>query len=210
MVASCTPDGQRPTLGAASAPTAPAPVGESNDPGVKALTALLNGQSTSSFTANYHVISKLGSTESDVRVVHDADHLAVTVTTGTLPGVAVYGGVSAATCSGTPITCKAGVDERPLSDLQLTSTFWGASAARSLNVQASRTTDVIPTSNIIISGQSATCVAIQNGTGVPTQFCALTTGLLARWDDQTRKIELTKFVAGVDPANFTLPARVTP
>ena len=209
-LAACTPSGQRPTLSEAGASTTSTSIGASADPGVAALTAVLATAPKATFSATYHVLTKLGSTQSDVKVSHDPDRSVVNASTAAGQPVSIFSGSIEATCSGQPLTCASGVNERPLADAQLTSSFWSASAIRALNVQASRTTEKIASSKRTIAGQSATCVTVIVGVGVNAEFCALSSGVVALWDDQTRRIELTSYTTGVDPANFMPPATITP
>ena len=209
LLPACTPDSGRPTLAPVTTSSVPSGVADSVDPGVQALTAVLTSSTKATFSATYKVTTKLGATEHEVKLSHDPDQFAITVALGTPTGIGLFGGGNAATCTGFPAICKSGIDERKLNELQITSTFWGPAAARSLNIQASRTTEPIATSKPTIAGNAATCVTVVIGVGTNAEFCALASGALARWDDPTRHIELTTFVTGVDPANFAPPAPVT-
>jgi hypothetical protein len=204
LLAACTPAGQRPSFLPSSNSTAPTTLGSTGNIDIDAIANSLQNSSAAVFTAVYSVTARLGGTTATATVVHD--HERWRVTTG---AVTMTNRPLAATCQGTPVVCHAGIDERPLAPLLLTSTFWGESASQALKVSATRAAATITLEQKSIAGQNAKCLSIPAGNNQFDVFCVNPDGSLARWNDSSRDIVLTQYSAKVDPAQLALPAPIT-
>ena len=187
--------GQRPTLVAP-----PSTVG---DPVTAAVLDRLDRAQTSVFTATYDITPTLTGETTAATVVQSGDQRRVTI--GSVEFFRQ--GSGARTCFTGNVDCVDGIDEARISDLNITSEFWGRSSAARLGLNAARAVGNPEGSVETIAGQPATCATIPVGTtttaegGSPVQalvYCALDAGVLARYNGADVVIELTSFSESVD------------
>lgn len=150
------------------------------------------------FTAEYTVLTRLGDLESKATVVQSADgRRSITVNDIRY----IYDGVRTATCDLSVGTCEAQINEARTSDVAVTSGFFAQAMAARLRTDADRRiADPISTTSTQ-AGQPALCVDILV-TGGTKQFCALESGILARFDGSDLLIEMTSFAQTADEAAF--------
>jgi hypothetical protein len=171
----------------------------SGDPAIDQVLALLDAANTGPYTADYTVLIKFGNATRDAHVAVSGVRRSVTVgnvrflTNGAASQTCVLNG------SG---DCSSTIDPARISDTQLTPDFYGIDSATRLRRLAPARVGP-PVAHIdTIAGQAATCVdvAVSGGTAV---YCAVPNGPLARLDDASVAITLTKFAVGVDEALFS-------
>lgn len=168
-------------------------LGPTGDPAVDAVLDRLEAVEGQPFTADYEILTRLGGLESTATVVQTADgRRSVTVNDVRF----LDGAGTTATCalgSGTP--CENVINDARVSDVQLTHDFYAPSMARRLRVDAGRSIGDTTGYEITQAGQPALCVDVPV-TGGTKVYCALESGVLARYDGADLFIELTR----VDPA----------
>jgi len=184
--------GQRPTV---------TDRGKPDDRAVEAVLSLLAEAPAVTFTATYTIMPA---------AVDIGPVTAVVVHDGSAPGgqtrvtigdvVYIDDGGEQRTCAAGG-ECVAGYDEARVSNLSVTSAFWGSSAARRLGTDAGRDIAEAVGTEAAIAGQAATCVTLALD-GANAGYCALQTGPLARQAGNDVAIELTEFALTVDPAAF--------
>ncbi len=150
------------------------------------------------YTAEYTVLTKFGNVTRPAEVAVDHDRRSVTV--GEVRFLTINN--ASQTCLlDTPDACSSSIDPARISDSQITPDFYAADAARRLRRDASAVIGASVSQVETIAGQSSTCVDVllPGGTSV---FCVLDGGPLARLDDASVAIELTKFTPAVDEVAF--------
>lgn len=168
------------------------------DPAIDAVLERLDAVGIGQFTADYTILTRLGGQQSTGTVVQ-ADNSRRSVTVNNVRFL--NGSGSAATCNLTTAECEAVINDARISDIQLTHEFYGSSMARRLRVDAGRRLGDARGHIETIGGQSATCadVAVSGGTKV---YCALDSGVLARYDGADLVIELTGYTDVPDETKF--------
>ena len=177
----------------------PFPAGKSTgDPAIDQVLDQLDMNNVGPYTAEYTVLTKFGNVTRPAVVAIDHDRRSVTV-----------GQVRFLTINNAPQTClldtkdacSSSIDPARISDTQITPDFYGVDAARRLRRDAIGVIGASVSHVESIAGQSATCVDVPlpGGTSV---FCVFAGGPLARLDDASVAIELTKFTPAVDEAAF--------
>jgi len=158
--------------------------------------------------ADANPYSALFATSADVsetavyEVRQTAQQVTATVTVSRMPGrtlVDVRGfqfrdnGGAHETCNVDTQTCEPDYAEQRLSDLQISSGFWGPAIRRELNspTLASRIGPVT-TSDETIAGEPVTCVNVP-GPSRSDRYCALATGMLAEKDTAAVTIDLVEY-----------------
>lgn len=102
------------------------------------------------------------------------------------------------TCRAGQAECVAGLDEARISNLAVTSSFWGPSAAQKLRTDAGRNVADATPSTTEVAGQAAVCAAVPVGAGavMSVEYCALDAGPLAAYRGADVVIELVSFTPG--------------
>jgi hypothetical protein len=173
--------GQRPSFDADQPLLTP-----TGDPGIDAVLDRLDAVGLEQFTADYTILTRLGGLESTATVVQ-ADNSRRSVT---LNNVRYLNGTgNDATCNLTTDECEAVINDARTSDIQVTHDFYGPSIARRLRVDASRRLDNSRAYESTIAGQTATCAEVPVSGGTKN-YCALDSGVLARYDGADLAIEL--------------------
>ena len=153
---------------------------------------------TSTFTAEYTVLTRLGDIDSVAKVVQaSAGRRSITINDVRY----VYDNGQTATCDIVADTCEAVINEARTSDVLLTSEFYAQAMARRLRVDADRRIGDPVASEVEVGGQPALCVDVPVSGGTKT-YCALESGALARFDGSDLLIELTGFSPTPDEVAF--------
>lgn len=178
-----------------------------DDAAIEAVLEHLDGALRATFTGTYVVTPSLaGATPAEVTVHHDGsagEGRTKVVVNRPDGGVVEYVdlGGELRTCQGGFSECVAGYDEARISDLSITSSFWGVNAERRLSTDADRDIADAEAGTESIADQPATCATVTLSEGVAT-YCALDAGPLARYVGNDVTIELTAFDGSVDQAVF--------
>jgi hypothetical protein len=185
--------GQRPSFDADEPLLTP-----TGDPGIDAVLERLDAVGLEQFTAEYTILTRLGGLQSTATVVQ-ADNSRRSVTVNDVRYLNGTG--NAATCNLTTDECDAAINDARTSDVQVTHDFYGPSIARRLRVDAGRRLDNARAYESTIAGQTATCadVPVSGGTKI---YCALDSGVLARYDGADLAIELVTVTDVADETKF--------
>jgi hypothetical protein len=169
------------------------------DPAVDAVLDRLEGVEGQAFTADYQILTRLGGLESTATVVQTADsRRSVTVNDVRF----IDSGGTTATCAlGSGEPCENVINDARVSDVQLTHDFYAPSMARRLRVDAGRSIGDTTGYEVTQAGQTALCVDVPV-TGGTKVYCALESGLLARYDGADLFIELTELDPEADESKF--------
>ena len=185
--------GQRPTF----EPTQPS-IEPTGNPNIDAVLERLESVSTAVFTADYSILTKLGNVTSTARVVQSApDRRSITINNIRF----IYDGASVATCDLVTAECEATINDARVSDVSITHEFYAKSFAQRLRVDASRRVGDPAGYSITQAGQQALCVDVPV-TGGTVSYCALSNGVLARYDGNDLFIEMTAYSDFPDEAAF--------
>jgi hypothetical protein len=170
----------------------------SGDPAIDAVLDRLDDVGLQQFTADYAILTRLGGLNSTATVVQ-ADESRRSITVNDVRFLDGTG--TAATCNLTTDECEAVINDARVSDLQLNHDFYGSSMARRLRVDAGRRIDDARGYEITQAGRQALCadVPVSGGTKV---YCALESGVLARYDGADLFIELTTISDVADETKF--------
>ena len=153
---------------------------------------------TSTFTADYTVLTRLGDIDSAATVVQaSSGRRSITINNVRF----IYDNGRTLTCDLVSETCEAVINEARASDLLLTSEFYAQSMASRLRVDAERRVGDPVASNVVLGGQPALCVAVPVTGGTKT-YCALESGALARFDGSDLLVELNSYSSTPDEAAF--------
>lgn len=185
--------GERPTLGGEC--TAAAPTGRAE---IDAVLDRLECVGTQMFTAEYDVLTRLGTIESSATVVQ-ASGARRSITINQIRYI--FDGESTATCDLSAGTCEAEINEARTSDVMLGTEFYAKAFATRLAVDAGRRIGDPVASEITLAGQPAVCVDVPV-TGGTKQYCALASGQLARYDGNDFLIEITGYATTADESAF--------
>jgi hypothetical protein len=190
ILAGCV-TGQRPTLVVEQ---------KIEDPVAQAVLDRLERARTVTFTATYTITPALvGSTPVEASVIQSGSRRRVTI--GKVDFL-VDGNNSRTCLDG---SCTTGLDDARISDLGITHTFWGDSAASKLKLDAARAIATTTGSTITIATWPAACadirVAAVSGAGT-LSYCALDAGVLARYLGPNVTIEITSFAPSADESRL--------
>ena len=192
-VLSACATGQRPSFDADQPLLAP-----TGDPGIDAVLDRLDAVGLEQFTAGYTILTRLGGQQSTATVVQ-AENSRRSVTVNDVRYLNGTG--NPATCNLTTDECEAAINDARTSDVQVTHDFYGPSIARRLRVDAGRRLDNARAYQSTIAGQTATCADVPVSGGTKT-YCALDSGVLARYDGADLAIELVSVTDVADETKF--------
>lgn len=167
----------------------------------KAVLDRLERAGSATFTADYEIIPSLTGEPTHATVIKSGAQQRVTI-----GDVDYYtDGTTARTCRVGGIDCVDSIDDARISNLNVTSTFWGPSSATKLELDASRSVDASTGRTDTIASRLATCADVRvpapNGVGNVT-YCAVDEGVLARYFGADVSIELKAFEPTADPARL--------
>jgi hypothetical protein len=198
--AACVPSNSRPTLGTAPDDTlSHEPTGNVD---VDRVLARLDGIDGQTFTASYAIRRKLGDLERNASVVQTPPFTVVRI-----GDVALYSDPPQ-TCDAATGTCEDGLLEQRISDIGVSSRFYGPAIAQQLRVAVGRESSPPRVDTAQLAGIGADCLHVLVGGGEET-YCVTGEGLLALLDTAAMHIELTSFAATADPAAFSRPGQAS-
>ncbi len=198
----CVPADSRPTLG-----TVPVD-GLSREPtgieSVDRVLARLDAVDASTFTATYEIKRKLGDLSRTARVVQEPPRTVVMI-----GDIALYDDPPEQTCDTTTNTCEDGLLEQRISDVGVSSKFYGPATAQQLRVAVGRQSAPPPIVDTTqIAGIDAECVHVLVGGGVET-YCVTGDGLVALLDTAAVHVELTSLSDTADASAFARPGQAS-
>jgi hypothetical protein len=172
-----------------------------DDPVAQTVLDRLERARTVTLTATYTITPALvGSTPVEASVIQSGSRRRITI--GSVDFF-VDGNNSRTCVEG---SCTTGLDDARISDLAITHTFWGDSAAAKLKLDASRAIATTTGSTVTIATWPAACadikVAAVSGAGT-LSYCALDAGVLARYVGPNVTIEITSFAPSADESRLT-------
>lgn len=172
-----------------------------NDDVAQAVLDRLERAGGLTFTADYEIIPSLTGEPTHATVMQSGPQQRITIgqvdyyTDGTVSRTCAVGGTD----------CVDSIDDARISNLNVTSKFWGASSASKLQVDSARSVDASTGRTDTIASRPATCADVHvpapDGVGSVT-YCAVDDGVLARYFGVDVSIELTSFAPTVDPARL--------
>jgi hypothetical protein len=173
-------------------------VEDTGDAAVDAVLDRLDAVGIAQFTAGYTVLTRLGGLGSAATVVQ-ADNSRRSIT---INDVRFLDGPSnAATCNLTTAECEAVINDARVSDVQLTHDFYASGPARRLRVDEARKLAPATGYEATIADRPATCADVPVSGGTKT-YCALDSGVLAKYDGNDLLIELVSFSDVPDETRF--------
>lgn len=168
-----------------------------NDTVAQAVLDRLERASSATFTADYEITPSFTGQPTHATVMQLGSQQRVTIgdvdffTDGTVSRTCVVGGAD----------CVDSIDDARVSDLNVTSKFWGPSVVSKLELDSARSVDTTTGRTDTIANRPATCADVHvpslDGVGSVT-YCAVDDGILARYFGADVSIELTSFVPSVD------------
>ncbi|MEL6890331.1 MAG: hypothetical protein AAFP84_01940 [Actinomycetota bacterium] len=172
------------------------------DPAIDLVLRRLESVDRAQFTAAFQIDTKFGTLRSTAQVAQAAgQRLTVTVANETVNTRFVDDGDDERTCDLNTAECEAELNDARISNTQLSREFYGPSFARRLRVSADRRIgDPVPSSTTV-AGQPAECVEVPVSGGIET-YCALDSGVLARFAGADVQIELTAYSPTPDESLF--------
>jgi hypothetical protein len=177
-----------------------------DDAAIEAVLDRLEGATAGTFTATYRIQPTLaGTPAAEATVSNDSAQSRVTISQP--GGVAVeYVDVDGEqrTCETGLTNCVAGLDDARVSNLNVTSSFWGTSASNRLTA-AARANIGDASAPAWEGDQPGVCADVPLAAGT-ARFCALDAGPLAYYNGADVTIELTSFTDAVAPDAFVSSA----
>jgi len=171
-------------------------------PQVDAFISLLDTPPPDGETATYEIVQVAQGVSATATVVRDAVRTAVDVRDTQFRESAGR----QETCGGVSGACAPGYAEQRLSDLQITTGFWGPALRQTLR---SPTLEYrigpITTTSETIAGQPATCIAIPGPSRVD-RYCVLASGIAATIETAAVTVNLTDYEATFDESRWNTPS----
>ena len=161
----------------------------------------LERASSATFTADYEITPSLTGQPTHATVMQMGNQQRVTI------GDVDYftDGTTSRTCAVGGTDCVDSIDEARVSNLSVTSKFWGPSVVSKLELDSARSVDASTGTTDTIANRPATCADVHvpsiDGVGSVT-YCAVDDGVLARYFGADVTIELTSFVPTVDQSQL--------
>ena len=153
------------------------------------------------FTADYEIIPSLTGQSTHATVMQSGPQQRITI------GQVDYysDGTVSRTCAVGGTDCVDSIDDARISNLNVTSRFWGSSSASKLEFDVANSLDASTGRTDTIASRPATCADVRvpapDGAESVT-YCAVDDGVLARYFGADVSIELTSFAPTVDPARL--------
>lgn len=168
-----------------------------DDAAIDAVLERLDSASAATFTAVYTITPTIeGASPAIATVAHSALE---TYTVFTVDGVVSVEYVSTdgeqQTCAVGRSDCVLGpLDESRISNLGVSSSFWGPSTAQKVRVDGGRNLADARPGTETLAGQPATCAEIPvGGLAIAVEYCALDAGPLAAYRGADATIELVSY-----------------
>ncbi|MCU1484414.1 MAG: hypothetical protein JWN67_1160 [Actinomycetia bacterium] len=169
------------------------------------LAAFLDGVHSAPFTATYHVLQKLGGTQTDLAVVSDGTSAQIRM--GDLVFVV---GPKPATCRTSAQRCVGDVREPLLSPTGVFTNFFSSGPARQLATDARRVQAGDPVfSEKVVAGVTLRCAAVPLREQLPSTYCRTPEGTFGWVDTPAVHYELTEYRAGPPGEDAGVPYAIT-
>lgn len=172
-----------------------------DDAAIDAVIERLDSATAATFTAVYTITPTVaGAATTTATVRHSATE------TYTVFAVGATVTVEYVTTDGEQQTCAAGrtecvvgtLDESRISDLAVSSSFWGPSTAQKIRVDSGRNLADAVASTETLAAQPAACAEIPvGGLAIAVEYCALDAGPLGAYRGADTMIELVSYTAAV-------------
>ena len=177
--------GERPSFSTSQS----APGEMTGDAAVDGVLALLDEAGAAPFEGDYSILTRYGNRETNASVTQltSAER---TVKVGRITFRFADGITS--TCRSLPDDCESGIQDRRISNTQVTHRFYAEEAATRLRADAGNAVGAGAGEQRQVAGQPATCVTLPVSGG-DVSYCALDSGVLAIVDDADVRIELTSY-----------------
>ena len=200
-LSACVPSDSRPTLGTApvdSLSREPTGIAE-----VDKVLARLDAVDGKTFTASYAIQRKLGDLTRSATVVQSPPHTVVQI-----GDVALFTDAPQQTCDVTTQTCEDGLLEQRISDVGISSRFYGPATAQQLRVAVGRESSPPTIDTAQVGNVSAQCIHVSVGGGQET-YCVSGDGVVALLDTAAEHIELTSYSPDAAASAFTRPGQAS-
>jgi hypothetical protein len=200
-LSACVPSDSRPTLGTApldSLSREPTGIAE-----VDQVLARLDAVEGKTFTASYAIQRKLGDLTRSATVVQSPPHTVVQI-----GDVALFTDAPQQTCDVTTQTCEDGLLEQRISDVGISSRFYGPATAQQLRVAVGRESSPPTIDTAQVGNVSAQCIHVSVGGGQET-YCVSGDGVVALLDTAAEHIELTSYSPDAAASAFTRPGQAS-
>ena len=158
----------------------------------------LDSAALAEFTADYEILTKLGSTMTAATVVQ-APPGRRSVTVGQIRFIEDER--QDATCDISTAECQASIDDARISDVGITHRFYAQDFARRLRVDANRRIGEPVAYSITAGTEQALCVDVPVSGGTKV-YCAIESGVLALYDGNDVNIELVRYSDLPDESAF--------
>jgi hypothetical protein len=200
-ITGCVPSDARPSLGVAPVDTVShEPTG---NPDVDRLLDRLDAVGDKTFTAAYSIKRKLGDLQRAANVVQSPPHNVVRI-----GDVALFSDPPQQTCDNVTSICETGLLEQRISDVGISSRFYGPATAQQLRVAVARESADPTVDTMQIAGVEADCLHVSVGGGQET-YCVTADGLVALLDTAAVHIELTSLSEVADSSAFARPGQAS-
>jgi hypothetical protein len=200
-LAACVPSDSRPTLGTAPVDTlSREPTGIAD---VDQLLARLDAVDGKTFTASYSIERKLGDLTRSATVVQSPPQTVVQI-----GDVALFEDAPQQTCDMTTDKCEAGVLEQRISDVGISSKFYGPATAQQLRVAVGRESSPPTVHTAQVGNVTAQCLHVSVGGGVET-YCVNGDGVVALLDTAAEHIELRSYSPDASASAFARPGQAS-
>ena len=171
-----------------------------DDAAIEAVLTRLDAADAATFTAVYSVAStKEGIAPAEVTVTHSPNRSRVVFATGgEVTEAYLTDDGEQRTCKAGETECVPGLDEARISNLGITSSFWGPSSAAKLRADGNRSVADANARTASLADQTATCTTVDVGsaTVAAVEYCALDTGPLAAYRGADAMIEIVSYTFG--------------
>jgi len=167
----------------------------------QAVLQRLERGSSATFTADYEITPSSTGQPTQATVMQQGSQQRVTI------GNVDYftDGTTSRTCTVGGTDCVDSIDDARISNLNVTSKFWGPSVMSRLELDSARSVDATTGGTDTIANRPATCADVHvpsiDGVGDVT-YCAIDDGVLARYFGADVSIELTSFEPTVDASKL--------
>ncbi len=198
--------GERPSFDTVPSDSGAAPADQDDSgpsPELAALIGLLSSPPPPGETATYEIVQATQGVTATATLVRDGERTALDVRDTQFR----ESDGRQETCERGSGVCSAGYAEQLLSDLQITTGFWGPALRQTLTSPTlGARIGPITTFSRTIAGQQATCIEIPGPSRVD-RYCALSTGIAAAIETAAVTVALTDYRATFDESTWdAIPA----
>jgi hypothetical protein len=170
---------------------------------VDQVLARLDAVDGKTFTASYAIQRKLGDLKRSATVVQSPPRTVVQI-----GDVALFTDVPQQTCDMTTQTCEGGLLEQRISDVGISSRFYGPATAQQLRVAVGRESAPPTIDTAQVGNVTAQCIHVPVGGGQET-YCVTGDGVVALLDTAAEHIELTSYSPEASASAFARPGQAS-